>query len=454
MDLDLISRKLDSADIKYWEFRQDSNESTTAIAWNNQIKRLASSMKLGWSIRLLLGNSWSFVYFEDEKKLDDAIRRAIHSARSLDKYSRSHKELFGSEAVKSDKKTRLKIDPADISLQEKKKLVLGLSKIQCKKTKNNQIIYLDQRKDMTFMNSEGSDIHQRLTYCYCGASVTVQDNGVMESFDVRKGGLTGFELTKSLPEIAISAHKKALSLTKAVVPKGGIYPVVCDPGLTDVFIHEALGHAAEADLVRSKDSCLQGMMGNKIAKNFVNVYDDSTLKGGWGSFFFDDEGIEAQKTQLIKSGRLVSFMHSRETAAEMNVKSTGNARAQSVAYVPQVRMSNTYIEKGQYKRDELFEGIKLGVYLGGSRGGQVDTAKGSFQFSAQEGFMIRNGRLCERLRGVSLAGSTLKTLANIEKVSDRYQEGFPGFCGKGGQSVPVIGNCPHILIRKATVGGK
>ena len=203
-----------------------------------------------------------------------------------------------------------------------------------------------------------------------------------------------------------------------------------------------------------KETCLDGMMGKRIAPSNITIHDDPTLPGQWGSFFYDDEGTKTQDTVIVDKGILRNFMHSRETAAILKARPTGNARAQGIASPPIVRMSNTYIEKGDNSKEEMFEGIKYGFYLRGSKGGQVDPAMGTFQFSAQDGFLIENGKLTKALKNVSLSGKTLETLNSIRKISDKYEPGFPGHCGKSGQSVPVNGNCPHILIAKAFVGGK
>jgi len=198
---------------------------------------------------------------------------------------------------------------------------------------------------------------------------------------------------------------------------------------------------------------LKSEMGRKIGSELVTIFDDPTILGAFGSFPYDDEGVKARKKMLIERGILTGFLNSRETAGEMNTEPNGSARAQSAGSPPLVRMSNTLIGNGELSFEELIEDIAHGVYLKGTRGGQVDTAKGMFQFNAAEGYLIEKGNLTYPLRDVSLSGSTLDTLNNIDALANDFKLGSPGFCGKG-QLVPVCDGGPHVRIRDAVVGGR
>ncbi len=438
--------------IKYWDYREGTVNSTNVSAWNNQVKEISSTKNRGYSFRVLYKGGWGFSYSDipDIKRL---VKNSVNAAKKTSQYIKKTKSVASWEKTVKNKKSVFKINPLDVSLKEKKDLVVKASKITHKRVKNKQINYVDITKDSVFINCEESHIKQRLTYCYCSANVTASGKTLEKS---RKsiGGLKGFEVVSGLNSTVKYAKERAIELSNAEVPKGGMFPVVCDGVLTDVFIHEALGHAAEADIVIYDNSCLKELVGKRIAPEHVSVIDDATIKKEWGSFFYDDEGIPAQKTAIIKQGVLNSFLHTRETASILSTKPTGNSRAQNTASFPQARMSNTYLEKGKYKFEELIESIKKGFFLKGSIGGQVDPTKGNFHFSAAEGYIIKNGQLNKPVRGVSLAGNSLKTLHDIKMISNKYEYGFPGHCGKGGQFVPVMGNCPSIKISKARVGGK
>ena len=217
------------------------------------------------------------------------------------------------------------------------------------------------------------------------------------------------------------------------------------------MIHEALGHATEADLILQNDSILKDKLNTKIASDIVNIFDDATIKDGFGYYPYDVEGVKTKPNQLVKDGELVSLLSSRETASKLNMKSSGNARS-IIADAPIVRMSNTYLQPGDMTFEELIEDIPDGIYLKGSRGGQVDTGKGIFQFNAAEGFKIENGELTIALRDVSLSGNILETLNNVEALGNDFKLSV-GFCGKDGQTAPVGDGGPHTRINDAMVGG-
>ena len=226
-------------------------------------------------------------------------------------------------------------------------------------------------------------------------------------------------------------------------------PVILDPELAGVFAHEAVGHASEADLVLEGGSVLENKIGEQIASPLVSVIDDPTLHE-YGYYPFDAEGVQSTKTTIIKDGMMESYLHSRETAARLG-GIPGHSRAQGYS-MPIVRMSNTYIDNGNSKFEEMLEDIGNGMYLIGSRGGQVNTGEGVFQFNAEKGYLIENGELTTLLRDVSLSGNTLEILKNVNMVGNDLTM-HSGRCGKNGQLAPVTDGSPHISITKALVGG-
>ena len=226
-------------------------------------------------------------------------------------------------------------------------------------------------------------------------------------------------------------------------------PVVLDPELAGVFVHEAVGHASEADLVLEGSSVLENRIGEQVASPLINVIDDPTLHE-YGYYPFDAEGVQSAKTMIIKDGILDSYLHSRETAGHLG-GTPGHSRGQGYS-IPVVRMSNTYIDNGDATFEEMLEDVENGMYLIGSRGGQVNTGEGVFQFNAEKGYLIENGELTALLRDVSLSGKTLEILKNITTVGNDLTM-HSGRCGKNGQLVPVTDGSPHISISKALVGG-
>lgn len=438
--------------VNYWDVRIESVDSLAISAFNHNLKSSNSSLTKGISLRLFNDNKIGFAsttYNQLDKKL---CNKLVTDAINMSKFSQKS-QLSIPKLVKDSKKIKQKINTDNISFKDKKDYIVNLSKNDNKNIKSKITVYSQVKKNKEFYNSIGSEIKQELNYVYGGASITSFKNNRFETYSDRTGEQGGYEVVKDLDNNVKNAQQNALELLKAKMAKGGKHNVIFDGALSDVFIHEALGHACESDIVIQGESILKDKLNTKISNDLINVYDDSTLKNEWGSFFYDDEGVKASKTRLLNKGKLVNYMSSLETSKMLGLKPSGNARAQSFSSIPIVRMSNTYIEKGKTSFDDMLKDLKNGVYLRGSRGGQVDTFKGNFQFSAMDGYLVKNGELSQRLTNVSLGGLTLETLNNIRSIEDKYNRGFPGFCGKGGQSVPVIGHCPSLLVDNVLIGG-
>lgn len=445
--------------IKYWEYRQENIFSEVIEVSSDTVKEMKYSIEKGHSIRILYNGRWAFASSEDgsvKKLVEKALRISKNISAAPRNYLAGKVNVESQVQIKDRKSVEVKINPKDISLNEKKNILLEITKagIKDKKIRSIGAKYSFAEKEKYFENSEGSEIWQKQYYTRGSVNMAAFEKGRLEESSDVIAGQAGFELMKNIFDCYNNALTTAKELLKGETIKGGNYPVVVDGKLASVFIHEALGHAAEADHIESKYSCLIGKLNRRIAAECVNIYDDSSINGLWGSFFYDDEGIKAKKTPIIKNGILKNFMHSRESALKNNAELTGNARAESYASQPLIRMSNTILEKGDYNKDELFEGIKYGVYLLDSNGGQVSPLNGNFQFSAKKGYLIENGKPTKLLRGVGLSGNTLQILSQIGKISKNYDPPFIGYCGKGGQRVPVTGLCPSIMINKAVVGGK
>ncbi len=266
-----------------------------------------------------------------------------------------------------------------------------------------------------------------------------------EIFDPKAGGQDPIAT-------ALREAKVAITMLDAKAAKGGKQTVVIDGELAGVFAHEAVGHASEADLVAQGESCFRGKMGKKLGIDGLTIRDDSLVPGGFGSFPYDDTGVAGQSRPILKDGVLVGYLADREHGHRLKVKPNGSARAQDYASRPLVRMSNTLIDAGDQTEEEVFGGIKDGVFCKGSKGGQVDTARGTFLFNAREAYVIKNGKIGAPLKDVSLTGGILSTLHGIDALGDTFELGNPGHCGKG-QWVPVCDGGPLVRIRDCLVGG-
>ena len=194
-------------------------------------------------------------------------------------------------------------------------------------------------------------------------------------------------------------------------------------------------------------------LGKKFGGKHLNIVDSAAEPGLRGSYKYDDEGVPAVKTYLIREGKLVGRLHSRETAAKMNESPTGNARAINYRYPPIVRMTNTYIEPESITFEDMIADIKEGIYAKNWYGGT--TSMEMFTFSAGEAYMIRHGKLAEPIRPVVLTGNVFTTLMNIDGIGNDLAMNQGGGCGKRGQvPLPISNGSPHIRIRHCLIGGR
>lgn len=457
-DLDKIKKQIDNlGKTDYWDFRIQNTNNLTLQCWNSEIKSISDSQNFGYGIRIIKGGGLGFVSGTDFSKIEKEIKKAYKIALLTSTLQKEKIKLKPSKPIKGNKELKIKINPKNISLEEKKNFILEqnkLSKEHSNKIKSIQNIYQEKEDERFFINSEGSNIRQKLYYNSYMISLTAKQNNRTEEYFDSYRKQAGFENTKGCEQITKNAAKRVLEMLSAKLAKGGNFPVICDPVLTGVFIHEAVGHASEADIVLQNDSCLKDRIGQKLASNLVTIIDEGIVRDGlWGSFYYDDEGNPSKKTILMKNGILKTHLTNKETSNKLDLELSGNARAQNFSFLPIVRMTNTYIEKGKSTFEQMLKKVKKGFYLIGSKGGEVSTLKGEFIFAAQQGYLIENGNLTRQVKGVSLGGNTLKILNSIKMIENKYGKDDSGFCGKIGQWVPVNGPNPSILIEEAAVGG-
>ena len=416
--------------VDYIDIRAGKSNSTSILMKDREVDEINTGIGISARIRVLNNGAWGFAYTTDLSKFDEITETALKLSNSL----KGDVELSESEIIKDKITTDMKIPFKDISIEEKQQI-------------------MKEETDELFLNSEGSQIEIKTGRVRMVLNATATDGQIIQFGHGSIGGVKGFEIiaNQDIEEFGRNIGDKAQRLLKAESAPSGKFKIIADPELTGVMVHEALGHATEADLILQNDSILKDKLNTKIASDIVNIYDDATIKDGFGYYPYDAEGIKTRPNQLVKDGKLISLLSSRETASKLKIKSSGNARS-IISDAPIVRMSNTYLHPGDMTFEELIEDIDDGIYLKGSRGGQVDTGKGIFQFNAAEGFKIENGELTTALRDVSLSGNILETLNNIDALGNDFKLSV-GFCGKDGQTVPVGDGGPHTRIIDAMVGG-
>ncbi|MGD9116852.1 MAG: TldD/PmbA family protein [Dehalococcoidia bacterium] len=454
-DIGEVSRQLSDALKKqsadYIEARLEQSQRSHISYRGKELESAGQSTAIGGNIRALVKGGWGFVSFNDLTDLPQRIERAVQEARLVGK---EKSQLAPTEPV-VDTVSNGRDVPLTVPLADKKKLLDEYNEIiwRTPHLRTSTIGYADSHKRTIFINSAGSYIEQPRTDITLRVSAVAADDGEVQQAGISLGSRGDFEAIRHLHKEVEETAQKAARLLAAPKLKGGEYTVVLDPVLAGVFVHEAFGHLSEADHIYENERLREIMvLGKRFGGKELNVIDSAAVPDLRGSYKYDDEGVPATKTYLIKEGELVGRLHSRETAARMGEKPTGNARAINYRFPPIVRMTNTYIEPRRGTLEDIIAGIEEGVYAKNWFGGT--TSMEMFTFSAAEAYMIRNGKIAEALRPVVLTGNVFTTLNNIDAIGGDLDMNQGGGCGKGGQMpLPVSNGSPDIRIRKCLVGG-
>jgi TldD protein len=456
----ILSKALDVAVQKYGaeyaEVRGQRLFKTMLTLKEGRVEAARQGIENGAALRVLVNGAWGFasVGTFDVETLTVAISDACKMAKAASSKLKKPIKLVQTKPVEDKITLKPRKDPSKISIENKINTTLAINNEILGydgRIKSCTIDYLDLTGTNYFINNEGSYIEQDKLYVWSRILATAKEGDIFTFSREEIGSTSGYEIFDvETPEIVGErVAKRAVEQLKAKPPKGGSFPVILGPNVVGVFVHEAFGHLAEADLTLS-GSVLLDKLGKKIASEFVTFYDDGTVDGAFGSFKYDDEGIPAQKTLLIKDGFVVGLMHSRETAQKFNTEPTGNMRAEDFRVEPIIRMRNTFMEPKDYSFEELIEDVKFGYYFKSFRGGQANL-DGTFQVGIQEAYEIVNGEVGKPVRNASISGNTLETLFKVDAVGKDF-ELWPGRCGKG-QTAFVCDGGPHVRVKEVLVGG-
>ncbi len=314
---------------------------------------------------------------------------------------------------------------------------------------------MDVDHNILIATSEGLYTQDRQIRTRIAISAVAQMNGETQTGSCNPGRRMGLEMFDIIDprDTGREAARQAVVMAGAGYCPAGVMPVAIDNGFGGVIFHEACGHSLEASSVAYGQSQFTGKLGQKIANEKVTAIDDGTIPNAWGSINIDDEGHPAQKNVLIENGVLKSYMIDKFNGRRMGMESTGNSRRQSYAYTPTSRMTNTYIAAGEDKYEDIIASMEYGLYARNMGGGSVNPVTGEFNFSVSEGYIVRNGKICEPVRGASLVGKGSEIIQNIDMVSDNLDMG-QGMCGSSSGSIPTNVGQPLIRVSQITVGGR
>ncbi len=454
--IDRLTTALGRSRADYIEIRVERSWSTAVTFRGRRLESATASEDQGGFVRVLeAGGGWGVASFTSLDRLEAMVARAAELSRAVrvDPPIR----LAGVSPHEADAVLDLDGDVRGVPIAEKKRLIEGYNAEMLAvsdEVVDTLAVYRDEVSEYWYVNSEGTRLHElRPDVTLSGTAVARRDGTIekgLESIGLRRGWHSVQDKAAGFRTVA----ERAVQLLDAPRVRGGAYPVILDPELAGVFIHEAFGHLSEADFVYESPQAREMMtLGRRFGKPALNVGDNGAAPGLRGTLPYDDEGTPTQDTVLIRDGILVGRLHSRETAAAMGERPTGNARALSFRHAPIVRMTNTYIASGSGSFADLIRDVPLGVYACGAFGGQ--TMLENFSFTAAYGRMIRNGQLAELVKDVVLAGNLFQTLDRIDHIAGDFRwNQMGGGCGKGGQApLPVTEGAPHVRIEEALVGG-
>ncbi len=448
----IMTRNIDTADLYFQISRQESWTVEDGI-----IKAGSFNLDQGVGVRAVSGEKTGFAY-SDELMLP-ALEQAANAARAISRQGQSNAVQAWS---RSDRQDLYSSQDPIVSIEDEQKTALigDLDKKtrQLDKRIEQVIISLSSSQDLILIaTSDGKLAADVRPLVRLNVSVIIEDNGRREQ-GYSGGGARAdlnYFLDGDLPmEYAREAVRQAIVQLEAVPAPAGMMPVVLGPGWPGILLHEAVGHGLEGDFNRKGTSAFSGRVGERVASELCTIVDDGTIVNRRGSLAIDDEGTPGQYNVLVENGILRGYMQDKLNARLMGVEPTGNGRRESFAHIPMPRMTNTYMLAGEHDPSEIIASVDKGLYAPNFGGGQVDITSGKFVFSANEAYLIENGKLGAPVKGAMLIGDGPDVLGQISMVgSDLKFDSGVGTCGKEGQSIPVGVGQPTLKIDQLTVGG-
>lgn len=318
------------------------------------------------------------------------------------------------------------------------------------------ISYSDSLQRVWIANTEGLFTGDTRVYTRFFVNAIASNGTENQTGTASPGAMQGFEIFDHRIDPEACGHKaarQAITMLHAPLCPAGVMPVVIDNGFGGVIFHEACGHSLEATSVAPGNSEFCGKLGQKVASDKVTAIDDGTMPNEWGSLNIDDEGTPTTRLVLIENGILKNYMIDKLNARKMGMPITGSSRRQGYMFAPTSRMRNTYIAAGDDDEAEIISSMGDGLYAKAMGGGSVEPSTGKFNFSVQEGYLVKDGKIAHPVRGASLIGRGSEILPLIDRVGKDMQMA-QGMCGSMSGSVPTNVGQPMIRVSSMTVGGR
>jgi TldD protein len=449
-----LSPQIDYADL-YFQY-----EVSDAVSLEEgEVKQGSKQINQGVGIRALAGEKTGYA-FSDEitvPSLEAAARTAREIAQSASQSASV--AVQGAQAPAHDLYA-VQVAGTDIPVQRKLDLLQQIDAF-CRaydpRITKVQTSFSSVHKLVLIATSEGKVVGDVQPLLRLNVTCIAEADGNRQNGSAGGGGRVSFETfikEEQYLDLAREAARRAVLNLDAIDAPAGTMDVVLGPGWPGILLHEAIGHGLEGDFNRKGTSAFSGRIGERIASEACTVVDDGTIPSRRGSLNVDDEGTPTSRTVLVENGILCGYLQDRLNARLMGMAPTGNGRRQSYAHMPMPRMTNTFMLNGESTPEEIISSVASGLYAVSFGGGQVDITNGKFVFSANEAYLIEDGKVTRPVKGASLIGNGPDVLTRINMVGNDFAlDTGVGTCGKNGQAVPVGVGMPTIRMNGVTVGG-
>ncbi len=443
---------IENQDVDFIDLRYEIVKETAIKFESSAIKDVSSNTTDGYVVRVLNNGGLGITMVSKPEDIPWAINRAKEAAQVIS--GEADMSFADVPPVKDSIPVSLKIDPRNISLEDKLKLTKKYNDIMLEQPEisSTTVGYNEVFRQKFYVNSEGSEIFQELMTVSISGEAVATRGDLSQNIRVSIGGSTGMENLYNREDVFKKRAELVREMLGAEPVKSGTYTVLLNGSMTGLLAHEAFGHFSEADLIENNKSLRDKMqLDTKLGTENITIIADSTISGDLGIYKYDDEGVPVKKITLMDKGVLTGRLHSRKTAASFNEPITGHMVAEDYRYAPIIRMGTIFVQPGENSFEDLLSQVGNGLYICDAKGGQ--TTGGNFTFGAQYGYLIKDGKIGPMVRDINMMGNLFTTLENIGAVGDDFKLSERGGCGKGQTNIKSAHGGPHMIVKETVVGG-
>lgn len=458
----------------YAEIRFQSDVSESVLMKNGVSEVTDYSQIQGISVRALVRNSLGFSATNlcTKRAACKAARKATTLAHAASRLTYPGVSMDDTAINEAQFKVKPEIPSKDVDLTSKIELLsegykAARDSAEQKGVKLSgcvlRINILETEK--IIINSDGGLIQSSIPRIALSTFLSVSEarRGTTQRF-LHLGETSGWEAVErwNLP-LLLSEETNTLTETLLEARKSPSeeMDIVLGPEVVGLVCHESCGHPSEADRILGREAAQAGetylepdSVGRRVGSPLVSVVDDPTIPHSFGFYLYDEEGVKSRKRFLMRKGVVEEFLHNRETATVFGVKSNGSSRAAAYGYEPIIRMANTFLEPGDYTKEELIEDVKKGVYIKNFMEWNIDDRRYHQRYVGLEAYKINDGVLGEKVRNPVLEITTEGFWGSVDAVGNDLQF-QAAYCGKGDpmQGIPVWTGGPHVRLRSVRIGG-